>query len=403
MSLVVLEKRESAYYERRSALLEQSVSRTSTKDRPLFAHVYVENRCNLKCAHCYESEDSHPHVQGLSLDDYSKVLDQLAKLGVLVVTFSGGEPFLRRDFLDIVELARKKRFAVRIYTSGTLITPDKADRIRDLQVQEVHVSVYSHDAQVHEEFTGIPRSHERSLNALRMLKERGVHTVLKSNIMTFNVDHLDELIGLAKELGADYQLDPTVKPKMNGDRSPLRFAVPPDELRDKVLWRPDLQSVLSMEQAEGMCDGENPRQGKDGGMCAAAKGLITVNADGTISPCAMFPLHGGSFKDAPIEDIWFRSPLFENVRKQRFDDMKECPSCEVRSTCSPCMAYSLVEHDDHRACNSSSRQFAEGQHKLAERMVRSQKKNSRGRPLPIVGDQELPLDAVKGSRLSTEL
>lgn len=377
--------------------------RAAAVSRPLFAHIYVENRCHLRCAHCYESEESHPGHHHLDIDDYADVFDQLAALGVFVLTFSGGEPFLRRDFLDIVELARKKRFAVRIYTSGTLITPEKADRIRDLKVQEVHISVYSHDAEVHDGFTGIPNSHKKSIAALKMLEERGVHTVLKANIMTFNVDHLDELIDLAKSLGADYQLDPSVKPKMNGDRSPLRFAVPPEELRDKVLWRPDLQSVLSMEQAEGMCDGENPRKGKDGGMCAAAKGLITVNADGTISPCAMFPTNGGSFRDQRIEDIWFRSSLFEAVRRQRFDDMKECPDCEVRATCAPCMAYALVEHGDQTACNTSSRQYATGQHLLAGRMLKAQKKNTRGRALTIVGDLDVPIDAVKGTRLSTEL
>ena len=114
-----------------------------------FAHVYVENRCNLRCAHCYESEQSHPHVPGLSLSEYDEAFVQLASIGVFVVTFSGGEPFLRRDFLEVVALARKHRFAVRIYTSGTLLTPTKVERLRELKVQEVHISVYSHSEDLH--------------------------------------------------------------------------------------------------------------------------------------------------------------------------------------------------------------------------------------------------------------
>ena len=98
-------------------------ARSVAAGRPMFAHLYVENRCHLKCQHCYETEDTFPHEKehALSLSDYARIFDELAGLGVLVVTLSGGEVFLRRDFLDIVELARKKRFAVRIYTSGTLI------------------------------------------------------------------------------------------------------------------------------------------------------------------------------------------------------------------------------------------------------------------------------------------
>jgi radical SAM protein with 4Fe4S-binding SPASM domain len=334
--------------------------------------------------------------------EYAELFDQLSKLGVLVITFSGGEPFLRRDFLDIVELARKKRFAVRVYTSGTLITPEKADRLSQLKVQEVHISVYSHDADVHNAFTGIPKSHERSVEALRLLNQRGIRTLLKTNIMTFNVDYVDELIELARSVGADYRIDPTVKPKMNGDRSPLAFAVPPDELRKKILWRPDLADALSMEEAEGICDGENPRSGKSGVMCAAGTQLITVNADGTISPCAMFPTNGGDFRKSSVADIWHSSPLFKQVREQRFDDMHDCPSCDVRSSCHPCMAYGLVESGDIKSCNTSSRQYAEGKALLAGRMVQTQRKTKKGRSLPIVGERALPIAFAGVSRLSTE-
>ena len=368
----------------------------------LFAHVYVENGCNLRCEHCYESDATHPVVTGLTLEEYDNLFEQLSLLGVFVLTFSGGEPFLRRDFLDIVELARRKRFAVRIYTSGTLLTPAKVQRLKELQVQEVHISVYSHDAQVHNRFTGIPKSHEKSVQALRLLRDQGVRTVLKTNVMTLNVDHIDELIELARSVGADYRIDPTVKPKMDGNRSPLDFAVSPDELRRKVLWRPDLADALSMEEAEGICDGENPRSGKDVGMCAAGTKLITVNADGTISPCAMFPAHGGDFRESSVAEIWNKSPLFAQVRGQRFDDMHECPSCDVRTTCNPCMAYSLVENQDLRSCNSSSRQYAEGKALLAGRMLVTKRKTKKGRVLPIVGNKQLAVDFATTSRLSTE-
>ena len=384
------------------ASLDDAIARGVASGAPLFAHIYVENRCHLKCAHCYESEDSHPHEARLSLDDYDRIFDELAALGVLVLTFSGGEPFLRKDFLDIVERARKKRFAVRIYTSGTLLTPAHADRIRDLRVQEVHVSVYSSSPDVHDTFTGGKRSHEKSVRALALLRERGVHTVLKSNVMTLNVDDIDGLIGLAKSVGADWQLDPTIKPKWNGDRSPLRFAVSPEELRDKVLWRADLTSVRSLEDAAGLCDGENPRHGQEGGMCAAGKSLVAVWADGQLAPCAMMP-KAVATEGRSLVDVFTNDPLFRAMRGQRFDDMKKCPTCDVRSTCDPCMAYALVEHGDMTDCNASSRQLATGTRLLAERMARTAKKTARGRALTVLDpDVDLGKDAGK-ARLSAEL
>ena len=74
-------------------------------------------------------------------------------MGVLWLTFSGGEVFLRRDFLDIVALARKKRFSVTVYSSGTLINEKKADRLAELKVSRIELSIYSHDPALHDEFT----------------------------------------------------------------------------------------------------------------------------------------------------------------------------------------------------------------------------------------------------------
>ncbi len=400
--LVQIEKRSQSYQDSRSQLLDHTYAKTWANVRPMFAHVYVENRCHLKCEHCYEAEDTHPHVEGLSLEQYSDILDQLARLGVLVCTFSGGEPFLRKDFLDIVAQARQKRFAVRIYTSGTPINEQKADRIAALQVSEVHISLYSHDPAVHDKFTGTKGSWAKSVRALRLLKERGVHTVLKANVMTFNVDHLDELVALAKDCGADYALDPTVKPRMNGDTKPLQFAVPPAELKDKVYKRPEFAKATSMTEADNLCHGENPR-GDKGTLCAAARGLVTVWADGQVAPCAMFPVAGGSALEHPIEDIWTRSPLFDRVRKTTFGEMSSCSSCDVRQGCSPCMAYGLIEHDDEKACNSYSRQDATSKKLVADELLRVQKKFQKGAPLPLVGDIDVDLAELSEGRLFTEV
>lgn len=344
--------------------------------RPTYAHVYVENRCHLKCDHCYESPESHPPVRGLSLEQYDELFADLARLGVLVVTFSGGEPMLRKDFLDIVALARRHRFAVRIYTSGTLIDEAVADRLAELRVHEVHVSLYSPHADVHDTFTGHEGSHAKSVRGLRLLHARGIRTVFKSCVMTINVDDLLELKALATSLGAVPRFDPGIKPRMNGDLSPLKYALTPDVVAEKFLEVPELVSTWGDSDPDHLCDGENPRRGKDFAMCAAATQLIAINADGTVAPCAMFPSTAGSYVDG-VAKLWREAPLFNQVRGQRFDEMSECSSCEVQSGCDPCMAYGLVEQGEQTACNSASKLNASSLHHLKLRKTRS---------LPIVLD-----------------
>lgn len=340
---------------------------------PTYAHVYVENRCHLRCDHCYESHDTHPPTAALSLDDYDALFADLAALGVFVVTFSGGEPMLRRDFLDIVALARRHRFAIRIYTSGTLIDEQVADRLAELRVQEVHVSVYSHRADVHDRFTGRSGSHAKSLRGLKLLHDRGIKTVFKTNVMTINVDNLLAMKALATSLGASARFDPAIKPRMNGDTSPLKYAVTPEVLAEKFFNVPELIGDIDVDE---VCDGENPRKGQSHSLCAAASRLLAINADGSVAPCAMFPTSAGSYTQG-VSTIWRDSPLFQQVRGQRFDTMNSCTSCEVQSACEPCMAYGVVEHGDQAACSTSSRRSATGLQQL---------KVLRTRSLPVLTD-----------------
>ena len=371
-----------------SAFLDDDDREKWADEAPTFAHLYVDNACNLKCKHCYESEDTHPVDKAgqLSFDEYADVFKGLKALGVLVVTFSGGEPFLRRDLLDLVDLARQHRFAVRIYTSGTLINAAKADRLAAAKVSEVQISVYSADAAVHDAFTQVPGSWYRSMYALRLLHARGVKTVLKATVMRLNIDALYALKDLAHAVGARCELDPLLHPRMNGDESPLEQLVPPAELAAKFFDQPALVQVMKGHDLEDVCTGVASR-GHDTPNCAAARSIVTIGAKGEVSPCALFHVDGGTVREHTLEDIWFRSKLFDRVRSTTFGRMNTCTSCEVKSTCDPCMAYGLVENDDHLACNLGSLNVATALRANADRRWRSERKMNTGRAL-VVLDKE---------------
>ena len=212
------------------------------------------------------------------------------------------------------------------------------------------------------------------------------------------------MIALARAIGVDYQFDPTVKPRMDGDRAPLEYAVPPDTLRRLVLNRPDLYIAFQQLHPGDVCTGQDTLFHDDDVLCGAARGTLSINADGTVAACGFFPTTAGSLKTQTLDAIWYESAQLDAIRRTRFGDMQACKSCDVRSSCSPCMAYADVEHGDHRQCASSSRQMAEAVRALAERRVRAEQKQARGVALPLVGDIEIPRPALSGRvpRLSSE-
>ena len=87
--------------------------------KPLRAMLEVSDRCNEVCLHCYQ-------VQGqkgeMTTAQVKSVMDELAQMGVLIITISGGEATLRHDFIELLEHARKLGFAVRLFTNGLTMT-----------------------------------------------------------------------------------------------------------------------------------------------------------------------------------------------------------------------------------------------------------------------------------------
>src|SRR5215467_9226098 len=185
---------------------------------PLSVHIDVTYRCNERCSHCYLDHDDKGEMTTQEIRD---LLDQLAEAGVFFLAFSGGEVFMRRDFLDLVEYARKLLFNVKVKTNGVMIHEAEAQRLRELGVEQVQLSVYSHRPEVHDAITKLPGSLKRTVNTIKFLKSQGLKVTLSNVLMTVNQQDERGTRALAKQLGVDYTLDPTVTPKIDGDTSIL--------------------------------------------------------------------------------------------------------------------------------------------------------------------------------------
>jgi MoaA/NifB/PqqE/SkfB family radical SAM enzyme len=116
----------------------------------------------------------------MTTQEIKNILDQLAEAGVFFLVFSGGEVFMRRDFLELVEYARKLLFNVKVKTNGVMIHEAEAQRLRELGVEQVQLSVYSHRPEVHDAITKLPGSLKRTVNTIRFLKSQGLKVTLSN-------------------------------------------------------------------------------------------------------------------------------------------------------------------------------------------------------------------------------
>lgn len=303
--------------------------------RPLRAMIEISDRCNEVCVHCYQVQGQKGEMTTAEL---RRVIDELAQMGILILTLSGGEATLRKDFLEIVAHARLRGFAVRLFTNGLTMTDALARRLAELAVHVVEISLYSHRAEVHDFVTGVPGSFERTLAGVRRLVAAGVDTHLKTPLMNVNEDGVDAYIALAESLGATFTLDPSsLMPSEGGHRTPERFSRSDAALR-RVLEHPRLADKRDT------VEGARRARPLSAPPCGAGES-IHVEPNGELRPCTMLELPLGNALTG-IDAARATDAHLKGVLALTLGDVHGCRDCDLRAYCHRCHAASLAEVGD---------------------------------------------------------
>jgi radical SAM protein with 4Fe4S-binding SPASM domain len=286
------------------------------------AMIEIADRCNEACLHCYQ-------VQGekgeLDTAEWRRVLDELAALGVLFLTISGGEPTLRKDFLELVAYARQLRFAVKVYSNALNIDAQLAHELGRLAVQEVQISLYSHQAREHDAVTRVPGSYQRVLAATRALRAEGVRVLLKTPLMGSNAGQLSEYIALAQSLDAEYAFDVHLNPREDGDFGPRRFAI-------------DRETFLRVRRDSRLRGPGAPPRALGDRPCGACSSNVHVEANGELRPCTQWSVPTGDLRREPVSKAWRHDDAALAIRELTWQSLPGCRVCDLRDQCQRCFA-----------------------------------------------------------------
>jgi len=157
--------------------------RLSTKRIPISGSIEVTQRCNNHCIHCYNNlsaGDRQAAAAELSLNEHYRILDEIVDAGCLWLLLTGGEIFLRRDFLDIYAYARQKGLLITLFTNGTLVSRQIADQLTRLPPFSIEITIYGRTKETYESVTQMPGSYEQCINGIRMLMARKLPLKLKT-------------------------------------------------------------------------------------------------------------------------------------------------------------------------------------------------------------------------------
>jgi len=303
---------------------------------PFSVHLDLTYRCNEQCVHCYLDHEDHGEM---TTAEIKHLLKEMADAGVFILTLSGGEIFMRKDLFEILECARDLTFCIRLKTNAVLIREAQAARLRDLGVESVQVSIYSHRPEVHDAITKVPGSLQRSLHAIRFLRSQGLKVVIANVLMTENQHDYHGIQALAEELGARFTLDATVSPMMDGDRSILNLNIDEAALHDTY------RDESLVENVDEFCAPPPPvdESNLDSLPCSAGHTACYISPYGEFYPCVQFPLSCGNVREQRFIDIWRNSEQLKEVRSIRLRDLTGCSQCVHGGSCSRCPGLAFLE------------------------------------------------------------
>ncbi len=179
--------------------------------RFIHCNLQITYRCNFKCQICDFWKQEHDPAEELTLDDVRRIGDQLGQLGTLIVSLAGGEPLIREDIFDIITILNQKGHFPILITNGWYVDQTVAKDILRAGLQEISVSVDYADPAKHDAQRGLPGAWDRAVRALELFhknrpdRRNRVHMI--SVLMDDNLDDVEPLIKLAKEIGVTYMVN----------------------------------------------------------------------------------------------------------------------------------------------------------------------------------------------------
>lgn len=302
--------------------------------------------CNLKCSHC-GSRAGKVRPGELTTEQCFGVIDSLKKLGTREITIIGGEAFLRKDWLRIIDRINQSGIECTMQSGAYNLTEERIINAKNAGIKGIGVSIDGL-APTHNKIRGRQDSFEHATRCLELLKKHGIHSGVNTVITKLNRHELSELTDILISYGVrNWQIQLAVAMGNAVDNSE-ELLLQPYEL---IGLYDDLAEIYDQALAGDLLiqAGNNIgyfgpyehiwRQGEEKYYtgCSAGHTVIGIEADGKIKGCPSLPTTeytGGNVKDMELEDIWKHSEVMFFSRYRNKEELwGGCKGCYYQSSC----------------------------------------------------------------------
>lgn len=298
------------------------------------------NSCNMYCSHCYRDSGNKTEKE-LDTQEAKKLLEQITKAGFKIMIFSGGEPLMREDIVELVAYASYLGLRPVMGTNGTLITLEMAAKLKEAGAMGIGISLDSLIKQKHDDFRRFPGAWEGAVRGMINCREVGLPFQIHTTIMDWNRNEIENITDFAILTGAVahhfFFLVPTGR----------AISIEAESLRAQA-YEETLSTILKKQQQVDIelkptCAPQFMRIAKQIGLnlrfgrgCLAGISYCIISPSGQVQPCAYLNIPLGDVREMAFDLIWRNNEVLQKLRS--LDYQGGCGVCEYKYTCGGCRA-----------------------------------------------------------------
>lgn len=308
--------------------------------KPLGGQIELTYRCNLDCVHCY-CKGSENREKELTTEEWKDIIDEIHREGCLWLTFTGGEPFLRKDFLEIYKYASRKGFLITIFTNGTIVSSEILEFFKTKPPFLIEISLYATNPIVYEVITQTKGSFKKVMENIDRLVKTKIPLFLKTVILKQNKEEIVKVKALSEKLlgKRKFKCDFFIFSRINGDKTPCKYRLSPYEILEVENSDIDMIEQRKRERVHRNIDLHRPREYLY--QCNAWLTNFFISPYGSLQFCHLTEKFSVDLKEVSFREGFYNE--FPKLLDVKFKTDSKCKTCSLRRLCYFCPSRAFLE------------------------------------------------------------
>jgi len=312
------------------------------KEKPFLFSIQIEllAGCNESCIHCYIPKPTRNLENHISFVEITNILDQAKESGVLSVSFTGGEPFLHKDFLSILKKARENDFIITILSNLTIISQEDISILKTLNIYNIQVSLYSINPVVHDSITGLKNSHKKTTENIERLLKAGIPIEVSCPIIKENQDCYVAVLEWCNQRGIKVYTDFNISAMTDFTKSNLAHRLSYNDLENTltdILINDKNYNIFSVRNKQTILKNQPVK--------FSAFKSIAVSSEGKYVPdIGWNDFVLGDIKNDFLCDVWNNSEKLKLLRSIKYEIFPQCIECDASGYCTLCLSWNYYEN-----------------------------------------------------------